>query len=511
MTNPILDARELRWNKRHRLAKKLLEDCKSQPDHVKGAIVSFSLRMPATLRTAGKYDPIALELFHSISTMLCERGVRIMSEEYSVNADGPEGYIAVSGAPIEIKRITMEFENRHPSGELVDVDVMGSDGICVGRNDLGIEPRRCYVCGGEAIFCSAGHIHLPTDVEAGIEKILSDISDPARYIPGKIGRLATTAMLYEAAAHPKPGLVTPLSAGAHRDMDYFLFQKSAAALAPWFIKFAEMGFSHTGEPSELFPALREAGKLAERDMLEATGGVNTHKGLIFSLGAISAAAGIVVRKFSESPAKISDASVDVISRVSVSCASFLGSTDETDGILSASIHIATTASNIVRDYIEKDFDAIKRKDPGSFTVGEKLFLACGIRGIRGEAELGFPSVVHCALPRLRDGLTKGLSMNDAMIDTLLVLCTRVEDSNVLGRSGKKGLRLLREEANRALEHGGIATKKGRNTIASMDSLLSARGISPGGCADLLAVAVFLFKIGFLHTESDRADFKSSSL
>ncbi|HAP55912.1 MAG TPA: triphosphoribosyl-dephospho-CoA synthase MdcB, partial [Spirochaetaceae bacterium] len=57
----------------------------------------------------------------------------------------------------------------------------------------------------------------------------------------------------------------------------------------------------------------------------------------------------------------------------------------------------------------------------------------------GEAEDGFPSVLRHALPRLRAGLAAGLSLNDAMIDALLLLFTIVEDTNVLGRAGREGL------------------------------------------------------------------------
>jgi triphosphoribosyl-dephospho-CoA synthetase len=114
-----------------------------------------------------------------------------------------------------------------------------------------------------------------------------------------------------------------------------------------------------------------------------------------------------------------------------------------------------------------------------------------VRGIRGEAEDGFPAVLDHALPRLRTGLAAGLPMNDAMIDALLVLFTVVEDTNVLGRAGREGLDFLRAEARRALSAGGMASAEGREAILAMDKALSARNISPGGCADLLALTVFL--------------------
>jgi triphosphoribosyl-dephospho-CoA synthetase len=78
-----------------------------------------------------------------------------------------------------------------------------------------------------------------------------------------------------------------------------------------------------------------------------------------------------------------------------------------------------------------------------------------------------------------------------MIDALLLLFTIVEDTNVLGRAGREGLAFLRAAAHEALALGGMASPGGRSAIESMDRLLVEKNISPGGCADLLALAVFL--------------------
>ena len=112
--------------------------------------------------------------------------------------------------------------------------------------------------------------------------------------PKKIGALAHLAMLSEVSATPKPGLVDRMTNGAHDDMDFFTFLASATALRTSFDTFAELGRAHAKEPvSALLPHLQAAGIIAERQMFAATHGVNTHKGMIFSLGLLSGVAGWV--------------------------------------------------------------------------------------------------------------------------------------------------------------------------------------------------------------------------
>lgn len=278
-----------------------------------------------------------------------------------------------------------------------------------------------------------------------------------------ISREALAALLYETAVSPKPGLVTPISRGAHRDMDYFTFLASAAALAPWFGEFARLGLGFVGEDrARLLPSLRASGIEAERAMFAATGGVNTHKGLVFSLGLLCAAAGILAARHETLTAE--------------AC--------------------AREAAAIARGIVARDFEGIADACEPKLSVGERLYLRWGVSGIRGEAEAGFSSVLGHSLPRLRAELAAGRPLNDALVDALLVLFTVVEDTNVLGRSGMEGLALMREKATGALALGGMSTKEGKTAIGEMDRLFAARRISPGGCADLLAATYFLHRLSW---------------
>ena len=129
--------------------------------------------------------------------------------------------------------------------------------------------------------------------------------------------------------------------------------------------------------------------------------------------------------------------------------------------------------------MERDFSGLERKTDARRTWGERLYLRYGITGIRGEVERGFPSVLNHALPRLRADLDGGLPLNDALVNTLLVLCTVTEDTNVLARAGREGADFVRAEANKVLTLGGMGTEDGRAALLALDRLFIDRNIIGG--------------------------------
>ncbi len=462
----ILEAREARWARKLALVGAMAGNRDGRGFTREAALAAMTLRMPAGLRLSGQCATTALALHADFSAMLRDRGIEIAREECRIGGDGPESYFIASLPAEGLKRLSVDFERTHPLGALADIDVMDHEGRPLGRAELGMGPRECLVCGGEAAVCCAGRNHSGEAVAERIDGIVEAFERLPRARESIIGRAALAAAVWEVSASPKPGLVTPHSAGSHHDMDYATFLASSAALGPWFAEFARLGRTSPGEPSALLPSLREAGKAAERDMFAATRGVNTHKGLIFSLGLLCASAG----------------RLHAAGR----------------GLEPAAI--AAEAAAIARGITSRDLggaapaplgSAARLDPPRAETAGERLFRQFGVRGIRGEAEDGFPSVLNIALPALLAGISRGRSFNDAMVDALIALYAAVEDTNVLGRSGLEGLGMLHKLARRAVADGGIGSPAGRAAIVEMDSALVARNISPGGCADLLALAVFL--------------------
>ncbi|MBT1056018.1 triphosphoribosyl-dephospho-CoA synthase, partial [Enterococcus faecium] len=99
----------------------------------------------------------------------------------------------------------------------------------------------------------------------------------------QLAALVEEALIAEVTLSPKPGLVDALDAGAHSDMDYALFLKSAKTLTPFFEEMAQIAWHHAID-QELRERIAEIGRKAEKAMLIATNGINTHKGAIWAMG-----------------------------------------------------------------------------------------------------------------------------------------------------------------------------------------------------------------------------------
>ena len=280
-------------------------------------------------------------------------------------------------------------------------------------------------------------------------------SDEKKFFAARVGDAAIRAILHEVAATPKPGLVDRSNNGAHDDMDFFTFMASASALRKSFEEFARIGVKSRGlTAARTFYLLRLAGLSAEKKMFAATEGVNTHKGAIFSLGLVCGAAGR---------------------------ASLAGSTSAEE--------ICRLSAELCAGICGEAYAALEEKK--ILTKGERVFLEHGIRGVRGEAEDGFPSVLHVSLPAYRETKKNGVSENDALVHALLHLMATVHDTNVISRHDLAMSHYVRERAADTLTSGGMTTTAGRRAVTEMDRDFIERNISPGGCADLLAVTIFL--------------------
>ena len=127
-----------------------------------------------------------------------------------------------------------------------------------------------------------------TSLRRALDK--GDLKEAMEYVPESsvsylVADLAERALRMELDTTPKPGLVDKLDNGAHKDMDYALMAKSISALRPYLTRLAVESAKDI-DPSKI----KVIGIEAEKAMLEATGGVNTHKGALFCIGLSVAAA-----------------------------------------------------------------------------------------------------------------------------------------------------------------------------------------------------------------------------
>lgn len=266
--------------------------------------------------------------------------------------------------------------------------------------------------------------------------------------------LAAEALYREIRLTPKPGLVDRVNSGAHKDMDFALFMSSIAAIAPWFSTFFNVGreTARLAGPQTL-RAIRPTVLACEQAMFNATGGVNTHKGGIFSLGLLCAAAGRL--------------------------------TQRQENLTQRSL--CEECSAICTGIVERELN----NRGVAKTKGEQQFKAYGFTGARGEAESGFATVRHAGLPHFETALRRGASEDEALLRMLLGLMALNPDTNLVSRGGTKGLNYARRYARRILTVQHLTPEKLINALTNMDVQFIRRNLSPGGSADLIAVGWLL--------------------
>jgi triphosphoribosyl-dephospho-CoA synthase len=268
-----------------------------------------------------------------------------------------------------------------------------------------------------------------------------------------IGRAAVAALHDELALSPKPGLVTLTSNGSHRDMDARTFMRSISSLRRYFVRIA-----HLGATGAAFPALERAGIEAEARMLEATGGINTHRGAIFLLGLLCASAGAV-----------------------------------------AAAQRPLTPETLRAALIERWGAALRQRALRPSTLpGGTAARRVGLRSASEEAALGFPAVFETAAPAMRAAIARGLPRDRAQLDTLFHLMATLDDSNLAHRGGLDGLRFAQRAARAFIEQGGAAAPDAEDRAAAIAVDFEARRLSPGGSADMLAAVCWMRRLGAIE-------------
>jgi triphosphoribosyl-dephospho-CoA synthase len=202
-------------------------------------------------------------------------------------------------------------------------------------------------------------------------------------------------------------------------------------------------------------ALRKIGIEAERAMLERTGGANTHRGAIFGLGLLCAAAGAIWPDSTRSP--------------------------------------SSWDAKALCEAVRRNWGtAILRGPIALRSHGTEALRQFGVCGARGEAAAGFPHAIDTGLPALRLGrLLAPADPEAARVHSFFSLLATVDDTNLLYRGGEPGLRFAREQAAEFLSEDGVGNALWRKRAEAVHREFVARSLSPGGCADLLGITLFL--------------------
>ena len=259
---------------------------------------------------------------------------------------------------------------------------------------------------------------------------------PPTTLPYIIAHLATQALQAELDTTPKPGLVDKDNNGAHRDMDYALMQRSIDTLHPYFVKLALLGCA---DALPTHTSIRDIGLEAEKAMLSATNGVNTHKGALFSMGlAVVAAA--------------HEKNTDSLQTTIKALAASFPDTNGTHGSKAKLLSKGTTA----------------------------------IKGALDNAREGYEMLFAEWLPfyierrKERDAYT--------LHKTLLRIMCDLDDTNVIYRTNLATAEEVKQEARALLDSFS------ETALKDMDRHYTTRNISPGGAADMLSLTIFIGSI-----------------
>jgi triphosphoribosyl-dephospho-CoA synthase len=259
---------------------------------------------------------------------------------------------------------------------------------------------------------------------------------------------AVSALLGEAELTPKPALVDRRGNGAHHDLDLDRLRHSARSLQDGFAAIARAPEVEMS-PLRLRERIGRIGRDMERSMLAATDGSNAHRGAIWAIGLLVAAA-------AQRPSDRNAA------------------------------RIAAAAAALAR--LPDQFA------PRPLSNGEQVRLRFGAAGARGEAQAAFPHAIGVGLPMLRAARARGVPEDCARLDALMAIMARLDDTCLLHRGGLAALEAAKSGARAVLAAGGTASPAGMEHLHRLHAELMTMWASPGGSADLLGVTLFLDRL-----------------
>ena len=258
---------------------------------------------------------------------------------------------------------------------------------------------------------------------------------PSTTIPYLLAHLACDALQQELDTTPKPGLVDLHDNGAHTDMDHRLMQRSIQALRPYFVQLAEAGMQGRFDHA----TISTIGIEAERDMLTVTGGVNTHRGALFSMGLAVVAA--------------------------------------------AELYATSSTHHIDKTALQTAIARLARQFPDTHdTHGSQVVSQYQAKGALAVAREGYELLFSDWLPYYQR------CTSDRNLRTLLLIMSQLDDTNILYRCGAEVASRVKAGAVELLAHFSI------DGLQAMNLRYTTDHISPGGSADMLALTIFIHAI-----------------
>lgn len=195
------------------------------------SLISFTMNIPG----ACKSFPLATAAFDEGMAQIRQAvaALPLLHAAHSEHAAGCEAFFLLDAPAREVKRCCVALERSHPLGRLWDIDVLRPDGTAVSRRELGLDARRCLLCGREAKLCARSRAHGLEEIRVRVLSILGDFF--CAEAADAVGSCAERALFAEVCTTPKPGLVDRRNNGSHSDMALATFARQhpcALALVP---------------------------------------------------------------------------------------------------------------------------------------------------------------------------------------------------------------------------------------------------------------------------------------
>ena len=417
-------------------------------------LVTIRINYPGIEKSNYITDDIVNIIYNDILTYY---GKFIVFEDKYKNKEGIVAHFLFDLDFVNVKKEMINVEEEHILGRCLDIDVYAykkDKVIGISGSDLFKKPRKCFICDLDAKLCSRAQTHTMEEIKNYFEVAYKEYKEMEKEIDSlsyEVSQEAFKAMISEVSTFPSFGLVSPVSSGSHKDMDYYTFLNSAMTITPFLKEMFKIGYSYY-LPEYIFDVIRNIGKECEEKMFEATNNINTHKGMIFLMGICMSAIGKNMYYKNEF------------------------------------YEMQEIIKSMVKNILD-DFKDLHKKE--KLTHGEKLYLDYGFTGIRGQVQDGLAVLFDHIIYEYENSKLKE---NDLYIQILIELMARVEDSTIVYRHDIDILRKVQEDAKNLLSIGGVFTKEGRDKCHELEKDYIDLNISPGGCADLLAISILLINI-----------------
>lgn len=421
----ILDAREKRANH----IKELMNKYKNQ------TIVIMKANVPGIDKNPKNMVFICRYYCELMSKAF---GKKIVDSKQIKSLDGDYMYYIINESGNVVKEKTILIEEKNVLGRLIDIDVFNK--FAITRTDLLCEMRKCLICENYAHICARSKAHTELEVFNKINEIIND------FLINLILSKTISSIYYELDLYPKFGLVSRHDSGCHTDMDSNTFVDSIFAIKPFLKEYILYGINDLNDPLKL----QEIGKRAEVAMFKATSNINTHKGLIFALGAFLP---------SLTKAILKQEDIEYIKQ-----------------------EIKHVTKVVIGDY----YSNLNLKEHK--THGDEIYLKHHIKGIRGEAFNGFNIIFDT--PNYLDVLSIY-----RFYEYLIHFMSILDDTTILHKTNMDTLNEVKSTFADLVENGGYSSNK--ELIKNISDDYIKRSISPGGSADLLVLKIIFEELIYL--------------